>query len=195
LRRLFIADVHANLPAFEAVLSDAGPVDEVFFLGDIVDCGPHPAECVTLLRDIGATCIVGNHDEGVLSLEGGRRPPREWVDWQEWTFDQLTAEQRAYVGSFPRSRVIRSCGVETRLIHSAPNSPYLHESMTDEQVSVALLCIPGIATGLSTEALVAGVTFVCGRSVSNVTAMRVPATPSRRTLSLRTVAYPTTWRK
>ena len=35
MRRLWIADVHANLPAFEAVLRDAGAVDEVVFLGDV----------------------------------------------------------------------------------------------------------------------------------------------------------------
>jgi len=41
--RLFLADVHANLPAFEVVLQDAPTADEVYFLGDIVGCGPHPA--------------------------------------------------------------------------------------------------------------------------------------------------------
>ena len=50
MKRLWIADIHANLPAFEAVLADAGAVDDIVFLGDIVGFGPNPAECIELLR-------------------------------------------------------------------------------------------------------------------------------------------------
>jgi predicted phosphodiesterase len=36
MRVLVISDIHANITALEAVLKDAGTVDEVWCLGDIV---------------------------------------------------------------------------------------------------------------------------------------------------------------
>ena len=51
MRVLIISDVHANLAALEAVFSDAGNLDDVWSLGDIVGYGPHPNECIRLLRE------------------------------------------------------------------------------------------------------------------------------------------------
>ena len=135
MKRLLLTDIHANLSAFEAVLADAGPFDEAVFLGDIVDCGPHPSECVDLLADVGAQCIVGNHDEGVLTAVTDGRQRRQYADWQEWTHDQLGPDRISYIASFPRTRCIASCGRQALLIHQVPGAPYLHESMTDEQVA------------------------------------------------------------
>ena len=170
MRRLFLADVHANLPAFEAVLNDAGPFDEAVFLGDIVDCGPHPAECVALLADIGARCIVGNHDEGVLTAGAVPGRYQEHVDWQRWTYDRLSASQRAYIASFPKTRCITSCGRQVLLIHQVAGAPYLHESMTDEQVARHFSSVEGAAvyTGHSHRLIdrtVRGERYVCFRAV------------------------------
>src|ERR1700722_1455329 len=62
----FISDIHSNLEALRAVLDDIGETD-VYCLGDIVGYGASPNEVVALLRERGATCIVGNHDFAVLS--------------------------------------------------------------------------------------------------------------------------------
>ena len=51
-RILIMADVHANLPAFEAVLQAAGEVDGCIFGGDIVGYGTHPGACVALLEEL-----------------------------------------------------------------------------------------------------------------------------------------------
>lgn len=77
MRRLLIADVHANLPAFEAVLRDAGPVDEVVFLGDIVGFGPHPAEC-KLMPSLLPPAL--EHDG--VRIRGEVDRPRRRGDWQ-----------------------------------------------------------------------------------------------------------------
>jgi predicted phosphodiesterase len=47
---LVISDVHANITALEAVLADAGKVDEVWCLGDIAGYGPDPNECMQRIR-------------------------------------------------------------------------------------------------------------------------------------------------
>lgn len=67
MKTLILSDIHANLTAFEAVLSDAGSFDRVWCLGDVVGYGPDPNECVALLRQQpGLRCIMGNHDAALM---------------------------------------------------------------------------------------------------------------------------------
>ena len=71
MRVLVISDIHANYDALQAVLRDAGEVDETWCLGDIVGYGPEPNLCVERVRDIPQlTCLLGNHDVAAL----GRMP-------------------------------------------------------------------------------------------------------------------------
>ena len=42
MRVLVMSDIHANYTALEAVLKDAGQVDETWCLGDLVGYGPDP---------------------------------------------------------------------------------------------------------------------------------------------------------
>jgi hypothetical protein len=168
--RLFIADIHANLPAFEAVLNDVGSFDDAVFLGDIVDCGPHPSECVDLLHDIGARGVIGNHDLGVLAVASRTGRQSEYVDWQEWTYDQLSSGQMRYIARFPKVSSITSCGRQTTLIHQVAGAPYLHESMTDDQVVGHFTPIDGeaIYTGHCHRLIdrtVDGRRYVCLRAV------------------------------
>src|ERR671923_321782 len=68
MRLAIVSDIHANLPALEAVLADvesAGP-DELWCLGDVVGYGAQPDECATLVAERCALCLVGNHDLAVL---------------------------------------------------------------------------------------------------------------------------------
>jgi predicted phosphodiesterase len=51
MRILVMSDIHANYTALEAVLKDAGPVDETWCLGDLVGYGPDPNACVEEIRD------------------------------------------------------------------------------------------------------------------------------------------------
>ena len=66
-----LADIHANLAAFEAVLGDIekkGGVDEIWCLGDVVGYGPDPCRCIELLQKYTHAGVVGNHD---LAAIGG----------------------------------------------------------------------------------------------------------------------------
>jgi predicted phosphodiesterase len=76
-RLLVMSDIHANLPALEAVLENAekhGPYDAMLSAGDQIGYGPHPQEVVQLLREKGVTCIKGNHE--VDLLHGSNSWPR-----------------------------------------------------------------------------------------------------------------------
>lgn len=70
LRVAIIGDVHGNYTALEAVLRDAGAVDQVWFLGDAVNHGPQPNECIELLNDRCALGVLGDHDRAVLGDPG-----------------------------------------------------------------------------------------------------------------------------
>ena len=143
MRRLFIADVHANLPAFEAVLRDAGVVDEVIFLGDIVGYGPHPAECIDLLRTLGARAAAGNHDLEVPAACPRPGDAAEPVNWSRWTFEQLTDSHRAYLARLPRHLTIAGEGAEITAVHHPPGAPYLHPDMPDATLARHCRAAPG----------------------------------------------------
>jgi len=68
MRLAILSDIHANLPALEAVLADVerAGVNERWCLGDIVGYGAQPDECAALVADRCALCLVGNHDLAVL---------------------------------------------------------------------------------------------------------------------------------
>ena len=60
-----VSDLHANLPALEAVLADIErrTVDQIVCLGDVVGYNAHPNECADIIREHGIPTIMGNHDE------------------------------------------------------------------------------------------------------------------------------------
>ncbi len=68
MRIAVFSDIHANLPALEAVLGDADEVgvDELWCLGDVVGYGADPEACTELVRERCEVCLVGNHDLAVL---------------------------------------------------------------------------------------------------------------------------------
>ena len=52
MRTLIVSDLHANIEALNAVFAAAEeeePIDNVLCLGDIVDYGPSPMECLEKL--------------------------------------------------------------------------------------------------------------------------------------------------
>jgi hypothetical protein len=66
MRLAILSDVHANLPALEAVLADieATGVDARYGLGDLVGYAPWPIEVLERLRDEDFPFVMGNFDDG-----------------------------------------------------------------------------------------------------------------------------------
>ena len=100
MKTLILADIHANLPAFKAVLDDAGSWDRLLFLGDLANFGPCPSECVDLLRSLDSINIMGNHDFFIC----GAWEKRNFFD--EWSRAQLSEDQLNYLKSFDDKRVL-----------------------------------------------------------------------------------------
>lgn len=68
MRLALISDIHANLPALEAVLADAARegVDGFVCLGDLATNGPYPGEVIERVRALGCPAVLGNGDAALL---------------------------------------------------------------------------------------------------------------------------------
>lgn len=76
MRYLVLSDVHANLPALDAVIRHARRTgfDDVIFLGDAVGYYPHAEEAVQRLIELNPSVrVLGNHDNALLELIHGER--------------------------------------------------------------------------------------------------------------------------
>ncbi|MGB4581999.1 MAG: metallophosphoesterase family protein [Coriobacteriia bacterium] len=73
MRRIALySDIHANLPALEAVLAEIGAsgIEERYCLGDLVGYGPDPSGVIARVRGTGDPVIRGNYDDGVGKRAG-----------------------------------------------------------------------------------------------------------------------------
>lgn len=116
-----LADVHANRPALEAVLDhlEAAGITEGIVLGDLVGYGPHPQDCIDLLRASNFTLIKGNHDHGVANdlPRKGFSNTAYWVI--EWTRKVVDRATKAWLDDLP-------CYLEGEdwvALHGAPRDP------------------------------------------------------------------------
>ena len=96
-----ISDVHANLPALEAVLGTLSRrgVERIVCCGDLVDYAPWPIEVISRLREKDVLCVQGNHDAaaaGVFPIDGFAEEARVTVDWTRAIIS--TGEKRFLAG-------------------------------------------------------------------------------------------------
>jgi diadenosine tetraphosphatase ApaH/serine/threonine PP2A family protein phosphatase len=136
MRYAIFTDIHANLEALEAVLAKIDelaqqePIDQIWFLGDLVGYGPNPNECITTLRKRTDIIIAGNHDwaaVGKIDLNDFSAAARISA---EWTAEQLTEEHRDFLANLPERIVLRDC----TLVHGSPYGP-LWEYLTSEALA------------------------------------------------------------
>lgn len=115
------SDIHANLPALEAVLAEfaAQGVDEIWCAGDLLAVGPHPEETVRRIMAIPRLqCVLGNNDVYPLwpeYLPGGRTH----ITWDHyvWMKDQLSESSEDFLRSLPLEIYLRREGVDFYLTH------------------------------------------------------------------------------
>ena len=122
MKVLLVADIHANLTAFEAVLADAESADgfdRMWMIGDVVGYGPDPNECADRVREAGALGVAGNHDlaaVGAVGVEVFNPYARAAV---RWTAEHLSPESVEYVMALPQ--VVEDSG--WTVSHGVPSDP------------------------------------------------------------------------
>lgn len=163
MRYLVLSDIHSNLEALQAVLDDAGPVDEIWCLGDLVGYGPDPNACVELLRSRPHRCVAGNHDWatlGKLDLQDFNSDARQANLWNR---EQLAPENLAFLDALPQ---VLTEGQFT-LVHGSPRHPiweYIIEAST-AQANFSHFETPFCFVGHTHTPIIFGLVAADGREV------------------------------
>jgi predicted phosphodiesterase len=116
MRLAIISDIHGNLAALEAVLADVKTrgADLAVNLGDCCTSPLWPRETMELLDTLKLPTVRGNHDRSMIDW------PRERMNRAgAYTYDSLTAAQRAALGALPRT--VRLAG-GILAVHGTPAS-------------------------------------------------------------------------
>jgi putative phosphoesterase len=132
MRVAAIYDIHANLPALEAVLPEIrrAEVDRIVVGGDVFP-GPMPRETIKSLLDldIPVQFIQGNGDREVLAQMEGietdwyRAAPESWREPVHWTAQQLHPELKRLLAAWPKTLSIEIPGVGKVLFcHATPRN-------------------------------------------------------------------------
>ena len=135
MRYALLSDVHANLPAIEAVFADLdgrSDVDAIYHLGDLVGYAPWPDEVVQLLKARAIPGIAGNYDSTTATdykhcgcrYEDARQEELAHLSY-EWTRAHVSRETKRYLGSLPFRIDVRPLGGHTAgprliLLHGNP---------------------------------------------------------------------------
>ena len=121
-----IGDVHANLPALEAVLEDAHQrgIEAIWNVGDFVGYGAFPDEVVKCLQQEEALSIIGNYDINVLKAKKKKKKSKSSEEWAVFRreYESLSKPSREYLRSLPEEARMEIAGKRILLIHGSPTS-------------------------------------------------------------------------
>jgi len=131
-----ITDIHANLPALEAVLGEIerSEIEEIWCLGDVLGYGVEPDACADLVRERCDVCLVGNHDLAViggLDISSFSEAAAVAVEWTRENVAERTLEfLRELEPSGERSGI--------GLFHASPRDPVWEYVLSGEQASASM---------------------------------------------------------
>ncbi|MEO8562323.1 MAG: metallophosphoesterase family protein [bacterium] len=190
MKYALISDVHANLPALDAVLADIAARSDVsatYHLGDLVGYSSQPTEVVERIVAAGIAGVAGNYDSTVAAhykhcgcrSESPRQEELAHISF-EWTLANTSPAAKRVLGALPFRLDIRpfgghASGPSIKLFHGnhVLNTFYMFEDRPDsmlESMTTAVGAKPGdvIAFGHTHRPWhreVAGVHFVNTGSV------------------------------
>ncbi|MDB4880822.1 MAG: hypothetical protein JWL60_2268 [Gemmatimonadetes bacterium] len=149
MRYAILSDVHANLPALDAVLRDIGDdagVAATYHLGDLVGYAPWPNEVVAVLHDARIPGVAGNYDSTVATgyahcgcrYEDARQEALSHESFA-WTLAHCSADTKRALAALPFRIDLRPggghrAGPTVRLLHGnhALNTVYVTEDRSDD---------------------------------------------------------------
>jgi len=128
-----ISDIHANLPALEAILKDAHKrnVEAIWNMGDILGYGAFPNQVIELAIEENIQSIIGNYDDKVLKVKEKKKDwkkgktPEKWVAY-EWTYKNLTKSNSDYLDALPNEIRLEIEGKKFLFTHASPESNEEH---------------------------------------------------------------------
>jgi putative phosphoesterase len=138
MRIAIFSDIHANMPALDAVLAHIGAqaFDAVYCLGDLVGYAPFPNEVTERIRREQIPTIMGNYDDGVgFDRDDCGCAYREADEKKRgdqslaWTKAHVTADNKAFLRTLPHEIRFEADGKRVLLVHGSPRqiNEYLFE--------------------------------------------------------------------
>ena len=130
-----IGDIHANLPALEAVLAHIREqgIDGIWNVGDFVGYGAFPEEVVQLFRTAEelqnphVLNIIGNYDLKVLRFTERKKKwrkkkrPDKYLAFK-WAYESLSKKSRKYLRFLSKEIRLKAKGKRILLTHASPAS-------------------------------------------------------------------------
>jgi putative phosphoesterase len=149
-----VTDIHANLPALEAVLAriEQLGIEQIYCGGDLVGYGPHPNQVCALIEDLQIPTIYGNYDYAIgRNLEDcgcayvdqhDRDLGQQSVDW---TLAHTNQRSKDFMRGLPFDLRLELAGTLVRLVHGSPRkvNEYLFEdkpARTFERIAAGADC-------------------------------------------------------
>jgi predicted phosphodiesterase len=149
MKYALMSDIHANLPALEAVLDDLdrrSELDAIYHLGDLVGYGPWPNEVVARLRYRAVAGVAGNYDSTTATdyphcgcrYENPRQEELAHKSYA-WTRAHVHHETKHFLAGLPFRLDLRPLGghepsaPRVILVHASPvaNTLYWTEDRPD----------------------------------------------------------------
>ena len=149
MKYALFSDVHANLPALEAVLASISArddVDSTFHLGDLVGYAPWPNEVVARIVADDIAGVAGNYDSTVATdykycgcqYEDPLQEKLSHLSYA-WTRDAVSKRTKVALGALPFRIDLRPLGGHAggptvTLVHGNQvlNTVYVHEDRPDD---------------------------------------------------------------
>lgn len=152
MKLIFISDIHANLPALEAVWKDIQKhaPDDVFCLGDLVNFAGWDNEVVDFIRKHDITTVQGNHDAGIgynqaFNYSYKTEAQKEFgILSIKNLCDSFTETNRRFLRTLPFSVVLTFKfpfhTIRLAMVHGSPvsNEEYVREELSNEDFLIML---------------------------------------------------------
>jgi predicted phosphodiesterase len=148
-RVAILSDIHGNLPALEAVLSDLAQfdVDHIVAAGDVVNWGPLSVPVLERLAEVGCQFIRGNNEYYLLDYQTPREPTR-WAEYVmlPWLYGQLKGRWHARIAAWPDAvRLLYPDAPPAYVTHGWPGNPwtgiYSADFTPDAEIEEKLACV------------------------------------------------------
>ncbi len=164
-----LSDIHGNMEALTAVLSDmiTKDIEKVFICGDLAMAGPEPAQTVDFIRNFDFTIIQGNTDEMIVK---DIIPPNEiMANALKYSQEVLSEEQKEFLASLPFSHTEEIEGLSLLFVHGSPrrNNEDIMPSQNEDKIAE-------IISGAKEDIIFCGHTHLpCGYQIKKQTVVNV----------------------
>lgn len=120
-----ISDIHGNMSALEAVLADIDrkQIKHIVCLGDLVGYYCYYNEVVECIKNIGITCLMGNHDDALVNHSGIISRSKTCTRILSWQLQHAQPDTLAYLATLSPSTEMEWGGKSMLCVHGGLSDP------------------------------------------------------------------------